>query len=149
MLFRSLRAYRSQQDVGRPPMAVEGPFFLSLSFSPPSLFLSFFSVPLRTNLDVRTVPILCRSNLVWGCTGRFGTVLKILPWMILVRVLVLRRKEIKKLIESGKRDQKARGIWVSSVVDDFISDCQNLPTAHDIWTFLKEKFSGTIMTRLW
>nr|CAD1844018.1 unnamed protein product [Ananas comosus var. bracteatus] len=46
------------------------------------------------------------------------------------------------------KDSSARGILISSMVDDLIGECEQLPTAHVMWVHLKEKFGGTTVIKL-
>lgn len=41
-----------------------------------------------------------------------------------------------------------RAILICFIVDDLIYECEQILTAHDIWTYLREKYSSTSMTRL-
>ena len=47
-----------------------------------------------------------------------------------------------------KKNSTARGILVSSVVDDLIHECEQFPIVYDIWVYFREKYGGTSVTRL-
>ena len=57
--------------------------------------------------------------------------------------------EILMPIRHGrKKDYTAKGILISSMVDDLTFEYESYLTAHDVWVALKEKYSGVSMSRL-
>ncbi|XP_047263725.1 uncharacterized protein LOC107857980 [Capsicum annuum] len=57
-------------------------------------------------------------------------------------------ENLKLIMLEKKVDSIARGIIVSSVVDDLIHECEEFPTANAIWAHLRGTYGGTSVTFL-